>query len=182
MLNQNNQSDIFIDRDGVWYFRGMEMKRHDIVRYFYRHLKRDGDGKYLIEIEDDRCYVRIEDAPFVIKSVSIGGPINAERPYLELFLSDGSTEGLNLSAPLWIGEDNVLYCWVKRGEFEARFSRPAYYQFCEYIEYDSRRDKYILILNQKSNSLVLTKNTSDKTRLTGGELDKPKVIGGSDVR
>jgi len=43
-------SDIHIDKDGLWFYRGMEMTRRDIVRLFYRHLKRDESGGYLIEI------------------------------------------------------------------------------------------------------------------------------------
>ena len=165
MLKQNNPTDICIDKDGSWYFRGAEMKRQDIVQYFYRYLRRDGDGNYLVEMNDDRCYVGVEDVPYVIKSVSIGYSTDAGRPYIELSLSDGNREGLNLSAPLRIGEDNVLYCRVRKGEFEARFSRPAYYQFCEYIVYDDRSEKYALILNQHSYTLVLTEEKPNvKTR------------------
>ena len=182
MLKLNNHYDIYIDKDDIWYFHGAEMKRRDIVRYFYRYLRRDGEGNYLIEIEDDRCYVGVEDAPYVIRSVSVGFSQNVIRPYVELSLSDGSIERLNLSAPLRIGKDNVLYCRVKRGGFEARFSRPAYYQFCEYIVYDSRREKYSLIINQHSYSLVLTETTNGKTRPAGREFHKPNVNGGSNVR
>ena len=51
MLKQNNPTDICIDKDGIWYFRGAEMKRQDIVQYFYQYLRRDGDGNYLIEMK-----------------------------------------------------------------------------------------------------------------------------------
>ncbi len=106
-------------------------------------------------------------------------PIGLIFSYL---LNDGSRERLNLSAPLRTGKDNVLYCRVKNGEFEARFSRPAYYQFCEYIVYDSRKETYSLLLNQHSYSLVLTENTNGKTRPAGREFNKPKVNGGPNVR
>jgi uncharacterized protein len=182
MLKQNNHTEICIDKDGSWYFRGAEMKRLDIVQYFYRYLRRDSDGNYLIEIENDRCYVGVEDAPYVIKSVFIDFSKDIRRPHIELSLSDGNRERLNLSTPLRIGKDNVLYCRVRNGEFEARFSRPAYYQFCEYIVYDSRTETYSLLLNQHSYSLVLTKSINGKTRPEGREFDKPNVNGGSNVR
>ena len=175
MHKQNNQTEICIDKDGSWYFRGVEMKRQDIVQYFYRYLRRDSDGNYLIEIENDRCYVGVEDAPYVIKSVSVIFSKDAGWPYIELSLSDGNRERLNLSAPLRTGKDNVLYCRVRNGEFEARFSRPAYYQFCEYIVYDSRRETYSLLLNQYSYSLVLTESTNGETRPAGGEFHKPNA-------
>jgi hypothetical protein len=44
-------------------------------------------------------------------------------------LSDATEERLD-PATLSIGQENVLYCKVK-GEFPARFLRPAYYQLME---------------------------------------------------
>jgi hypothetical protein len=181
-LKQNNHLEICIDKDGVWYFHGDEMKRQDIVQYFYRYLKRDGDGNYLIEIGDDRCYVRVEDAPYVIKAASVSFSKNTGMPYIELSLNDGSREQVNLSTPFRIGPDNVLYCRVKRGEDEARFSRSAYYQFCEYVSYDSRKEKYLFIFNQHSYSLVLTESISSKTHRAGREFHQTDGNGGSDVR
>lgn len=155
MIHSNNHNEILIDREGIWYFRGTEMKRKDIVQYFYKYLKRDLDGNYSIEIEDDRCRVRVEDAPYVIRSIVVGFSRNSGQPCIDLSLNDGSNEGLSLDTPLRIGEDNVLYCRVKKGEHEARFSRPAYYQFCEHIDYDSRKGEYRLIINHISYPLVL---------------------------
>ena len=54
---RNESPPIRIDRNGVWYFRGMEMTRFEIVQYFYNHLQRDANGKYRIEIADDQCPV-----------------------------------------------------------------------------------------------------------------------------
>jgi hypothetical protein len=65
-------------------------------------------------------------------------------------LSDGSIEELNLDHPFWIGKDNIIYCRVKRGEYAARFSHPAYYQLCERIEHDSAVDIYVITVNNNS--------------------------------
>jgi hypothetical protein len=157
MIRSTHQNEIFIDREGVWYFCGSEMKRKDIVQYFYKYLKRDLAGNYSIEIEDDRCNVQVEDAPYVIKGIVVARCCHSGQPYIDLSINDGSNEGLSLDAPLRIGDDNVLYCMVKKGEHEARFSRPAYYQFCEHIDYDSRRGEYRLVLNHISYPLVLMK-------------------------
>jgi hypothetical protein len=157
MIHSTNHYEIVIDKEGIWYFRDAEMKRKDIVQYFYKYLKRDLDGSYLIEIENDRCKVRVEDTPYVIRSIVVGVCRHSGQPYIDLSLNDGSNEGLSLDAPLRIGEDNVLYCTVKNGEHEARFSRPAYYQFCEHIDYDSRKREYRLVLNQVAYPLVLMK-------------------------
>lgn len=153
---QGNHHEIYIDKNGIWFYRGVEMERTDIIQYFYNYLKKDERGDYLVEIGNDRCYVDVEDTPYVIRSVFVGFSQSLSQPYVDLFLNDGSTEQLNLSAPLRIGDDHVLYCRIKQGEHEARFSRPAYYQFCEHITYDSWRKKYLLILNQESYPLNLT--------------------------
>jgi len=162
MIDSNDHNEIFIDREGIWYFRGTEMIRKDIVQYFYKYLKRDHKGNYLIEIEGDRCKVRVEDTPYVIRSIAVGFFQNSGKSYIDLSLNDGGIERLNLDASLRIGDDNVLYCMVKKGEHEARFSRPAYYQFCEHIDYDSRRGRYRLVLNHISYPLVLMKGCNQQ--------------------
>jgi hypothetical protein len=182
MIHLNDHNEIWIDKEGIWYFRGAEMKRKDIVQYFYRYLKRDHKGNYLIEVEDDRCKVRVEDTPYVVRSIAVGFPKNSDQPYIDLSLNDGSSEGLNLDTPLRIGKDNVLYCMVKKGEYEARFSRPAYYQFCKYIDYDSRREKYQLTLNHLSYPVVFTGVPPARPAQWDGELYKPNINGGSNVR
>ena len=61
--------NIRIDKEGVWYYKGAEMFRKEIVNFFYQNLKRDESCQYLIELENDRCYLDVEDTPFVIRSV-----------------------------------------------------------------------------------------------------------------
>ena len=61
--------DIRIDKEGVWYYKGNEIFRDEIVRFFYQNLKKDETGRYLIELDDDRCYLEVEDAPFVVRAI-----------------------------------------------------------------------------------------------------------------
>jgi hypothetical protein len=149
MVTQDNPYEIQIDKDGIWYFRGTEMIRRDIVQHFYQHLKTDDAGAYFyIEIDDERCPVRVEDVPYVIKSVELSTPLHGdEKPCIMISLTDGNTEVLDLERPLRQGKDNVLYCRVKNDKFEARFSRPAYYQLCGYIDYEPNKDVYVINLN-----------------------------------
>jgi len=167
MLHEHQHFDIRIDKHGVWYFRGEEMIRPDIVQYFYRYLTRDSAGKYLIEIDNDRCYVTVEDVPYVIKKVELCFSKDDGGLRIMIFLSDGSKEAVKLDTPFWVGEDNVMYCKVKCGEHTARFSRTAYYQRCKYIEYDSARDTYEVTFNNRSYPFVFYQST---------------VNGGSNVR
>jgi hypothetical protein len=150
MLSLNDPYEIQIDREGIWYFRGTEMIRQDIVQYFYQHLKSDNAGTFYIEIEDEQCRVGVEDVPYVIKSVDLVHSQKDETACLVISLTDGNTEMLNLDKPMRIGKDNVLYCRVRKGKFEARFSRPAYYQLCGYIEYDPIKQVYALNFNHSS--------------------------------
>jgi uncharacterized protein len=116
---------IFIDREGHWYYQGAEMWNREIVRLFYRHTSMDADGRYILELDGQRCLLEVEDTVYVVRRV------HKEGNFL-LHLSDDRVEGL---APetLYIGEDSVLYCTVK-GAFPARFTRPAYYQLADYVE------------------------------------------------
>ncbi len=148
--------DIRIDKDGIWYFRGEAMERQDIVRHLHQFLKMDSAGRYVIETEDDRCYVTVEDVPYVIRTVDPGFSHNSGRSYILISLSDGSREELNLDIPFWHGADNALYCKVKKGAYAARFSRPAYYQLCGYIEHDAARGTYMVTVNDNSYPLAFT--------------------------
>jgi uncharacterized protein len=133
MIQCKRPFEIRIDKDGIWYFRGEEMKRHDIVQYLYQYLKRDSAGQYFLETENDHCYVTVDDVPYVIKGLEVCLSKNDGKPCIAISLSDGSKEDLKLDTPFWTGKDNVIYCRVKRGGYTARFSRPDYYQLCEYI-------------------------------------------------
>jgi uncharacterized protein len=116
---------IFIDREGQWFYQGAEMRKREIVQLFYRHTSMDADGRYILELEGQRCLLEVEDTVYVVRRV------HKEGNFL-LHLSDDTVEEL---APetLYIGEDSVLYCTVK-GAFPARFTRPAYYQMADSVE------------------------------------------------
>ena len=131
-------ADIRIDKEGKWFYRGAEMIRRDIIRYFYEHLKMDKNGQYRIEIPGDSCDIEVEDTAFVIKSVDV------RDGEIVLSLSDDSEEKLD-PASLFIGKDNVLYCRVKRGTFPARFNRASYYQLAAYLAHDEKAGYYLTL-------------------------------------
>ena len=138
--------NIRIDKDGIWYYRGAEMFRREIVNFFYQNLRRDESGRYLIELPNDRCYLEVEDAPFVVKSVQRSVSKTDSRLAIHLLLSDDTLEPLDPET-LRIGKDNVLYCTIKNRSFDARFLRASYYQMAEDIEYDEDRDDFFVRLN-----------------------------------
>jgi hypothetical protein len=157
---QNESPEIRIDRNGVWYFRDMEMTRFEIVQYFYNHLRRDSQGQYRIELDDEKCLVRVDDAPYVIRSVSREFSGVEGRPCMVISLSDGSREKLKPET-VRVGEKNVLYCRVKQSNHDARFSRQAYYQLSEYIEYDIQHDRYFMTVDGHSYLLAVNQPTEN---------------------
>lgn len=137
---------IRIDKDGVWYYKGAEMFRKEIVNFFYQNLRQDESGNYLIELENDRCYLEVEDTPFVVRSVHRALSEKEGKTVFYLLLSDDIVEALDPET-LRVGDENVFYCSVKNRRFEARFLRPAYYQLADDIEYDEEQDKYFILLD-----------------------------------
>jgi hypothetical protein len=139
--------DIRIDKDGVWYYKGNEMFRKDIVALFYQGLESDQAGRYLVKNEKEAFYIDVEDVPYAVISVEYN--TNKEgNSFFNIKLSDDSVEQLDLST-LRIGKENVLYCSVKKNVFEARFTRKSYYQLAEYIQHDTEKDTYFLTLNDR---------------------------------
>ncbi len=90
--------------------------------------------------------MEVEDAPFLVKSLDYNPSAEAKGAYFAILLNDESTETLNLST-LQVGEDNVLYCRVKKGGYRARFCRASYYELARYIEFDPSSGSYFVLLN-----------------------------------
>jgi len=140
--------NIRVDKTGVWYYNGAEMFREDIVNLFYENLSRDAAGRYIIEMAHDRCYIEVEDTPYVVKAVykSDSGENNNET--IKILLNNSDLEELD-PTNLWIGKDNILYCCVKNNKFDARFSRAGYYQIANWINYNEEKDLYYISLNNR---------------------------------
>ncbi|MGZ3580100.1 MAG: DUF1285 domain-containing protein [Syntrophales bacterium] len=140
--------NIKIDKEGVWYYKGNEIFRNEIVKFFYQNLKKDEAGRYLIELENDRCYLEVEDTPYVVKAIYKCTAESDNEECIYLLLSDQSLEKLNCDS-LRAGRDNVLYCSVKEDAFSARFSRASYYQIAVFIECSDCGNEYYISLNGK---------------------------------
>lgn len=140
------ESDIKIDKDGIWYYRGAHMFRKDILCVFFDHLKIDDCGKYFIELNEEICYLDVEDTAFVVTAVYVRkDPCNGPER-IEILLSDDSMEKLDLQS-MYVGRDNIMYCRIKDGKFTARFTRKSYYQLAECIEMDDRENCFFISLN-----------------------------------
>jgi hypothetical protein len=119
--------EIFIDKEGRWFYRGAEIVRRDIIQLLYAGLERDNRNRYILHWDGSSCSVEVEDTAFVVRRID-----EKDGSFL-LHLSDDSIEKLSPES-LATGRDNVPYCLVKNGRFSARFTRAAYYQLAEHIE------------------------------------------------
>ena len=141
-------SDIRIDKEGVWYYKGAHMFRKEILSVFFEHLEIDECGKYLIELNEERCYLDVEDTVFVVGAVYKTKLPDDSRYQIDVLLTDDSCEKLEMSS-LYVGKENVFYCRVKEGKFAARFSRNSYYQLAEFIEQSENGSHFFINLNEE---------------------------------
>ena len=137
---------IYIDKEGQWFHKGVEMVHREFIRLFYQNMELDEQGQYIISLRGDRCYVEVEDTPFVVWRAVFEDKNDSNESKFTLYLSDDSREDLSPQT-LYLGDENVLYCKVKKQAFPARFCRAAYYQIAEYIE--EEEGKYFLPLNEE---------------------------------
>lgn len=133
--------ELRIDRNGRWFHEGVEIVREEIRNLFSRNLIRTENGDYSVRIGNDECPVIVEDVPLVIVRTKQGN----DGDGLLLLINDGGEEELD-ARTIVFNDSNVPYCEV-RGNMEARFSRQAYYQLAEFIEYEEEADRYWLVLN-----------------------------------
>jgi len=116
-----------IDVDGEWFDDDVLITHAGIVANLRSLLKRDAEG-YFIQTRV-RIPVEVEDAPFVVTRIERRGET------LHGFLSDGTETDVD-PATLRVGRDDVPYCVVKDGAFEARLSRAAAFQLLSLADYD----------------------------------------------
>jgi uncharacterized protein len=135
-------------RDGNWYSDDERIDNSRIALLFSQSIRRGPDGKYILQVGDERATITVEDTPYVVKALEddeLGGFI--------LVLNDETREPLDPAA-LEIGRDNVLYSRVKSGAERARFLRSAYYHLSDRFEADNR-GRYFLTIAGKRHPLKI---------------------------
>ena len=116
---------ILIDKRGNWFQDGIKIEHRLTYLYNNKLLDIDDEGRFYIDDGMCRMYVRVEDTPFVVKMLRKEG----DNYYIRL--NDETEEKLNLSE-LRINDEHVPYTIVKEGKFDARFTRPAYYELMKH--------------------------------------------------
>ena len=129
-----------VDRSGDWFDGDVQITHPGILANLRSTLRRDADG-YFIETRV-RIPIEVEDTPFVVARLERRGD------GLHAVLNDGSEEAVD-PATLRIGPDDVPYCRVRGGAFEARFTRAAAFQLLGLAEYDERTGRGTLRLGRR---------------------------------
>lgn len=111
-------SGLSIDLEGRLCHRGEPITHARTLETLWRSLARQADGRYLVRIGREAGYVRVEDAPYAVRGVTLA----PDRALAHL--SDGSVEPLD-PCTLSVDRDGVLHCRVRAGLHRARFTRSA---------------------------------------------------------
>lgn len=116
---RSRESSIVLDARGQFWHEGQRVAHPGMQAAFATWITtHPDDGRYVLCNGYDWSYFRVEDVPYFVRGVR---PTQAG---LLIALSDG-TEELLASETLAVGAADALYCRVKGGRFEARFTPPA---------------------------------------------------------
>jgi hypothetical protein len=133
-----------IDKRGNWFQDGIKIQHRITYLYNNKLLKRDEHGEYYLDEGSGKLYIKVEDTPFVVKMVdkrSDGFYIN---------LNDETREKLDLKT-LGINSENIPYAKIKNSEFDARFTRAAYYEFMKDLKKED--DNFYILSNGEKHFL-----------------------------
>lgn len=159
---------IRIDKEGNWYYQGLPIVKREIYLQLNKCLGKDPSGKYFLSMDGEKCYLEVEDTPYVIQEVNLMTG-HRDPPSLFLRLNDGTEERLKADT-LRVGKDNVLYCKVKDAQYDARFLRASYYQLAKFLQRDEE-GYYLLVEDRKTYLPSLQAPLESRDALNGRSPD-----------
>jgi hypothetical protein len=120
---QSRESSIRLDAEGRFWHAGEQVRHPGMQAAFATWIRRHpDDGRYVLCNGYDWTYFHVDDVPHFVRGIA--SAISSEGEGLRLSLSDGTEELLD-PASLRLGARDALYCLVKCGAFEARFTPAA---------------------------------------------------------
>lgn len=127
---RSRESSIILLRDGTFTHDGQPVTHRNMARAFASWITRHPEnGRFILSNGYDWSYFTVIDVPFLVTRIFASNE-NAGPLIVELF--DGTSEPLVLDQ-IEIGLDDALYCGVKDGTFEARFSPSAQLQLAPWL-------------------------------------------------
>ena len=142
---------IQVNPDGELSHNGAPLIHPGILEMIYDSVHLE-EGRYVLRMDGRACELEVADTFFVVKS------LEEKDGNLFIILNSGATEELD-PASLWINEDNIMYCLVKKGAFPARFLRSAYYQLAQMVQ--ERNGGFVLVLKGKTYAVLLKAEKKD---------------------
>jgi len=133
-----------IDKRGNWFQDGIKIQHRLTYLYNNKLLKRDEEGRFYLDEGSGKLYIKVEDTPFVVKMVDKKGED------FFVILNDETQEKLDLNA-VSINSENIPYAKIKDGKYDARFTRPAYYEFMKNLKKED--GNYYIMSNGKKRLL-----------------------------
>lgn len=122
--------DIRIDRSGVWYYRGSQIRRKELVCLFGSVLHRDEEGRYWLITPTEMGPVEVEDAPFLAVELYACGEGRAQvlslRSNVDEVVTVDDDHPLRVDHDPQTGEPSP-YLHLHEG-VEARLTRSVFYE------------------------------------------------------
>ncbi len=69
----SGELDMYIARDGTWYYQGGPITRTSLAQLFSGILRLDEDGRYYLITPVERWVIKVEDVPFVMVRLEVQG-------------------------------------------------------------------------------------------------------------
>ncbi len=112
------ESNIRLDGSGRFWHEGVLVDHPRLVAALHRWISRHPDnGRYILSNGYDWTYFTVDDVPYFVRGVRLG-----KVP--SLLLSDDTAEAFPTDG-YRVGSSSELYCPVKGGSYEARFTPSA---------------------------------------------------------
>ncbi len=137
---------IHVDENGDWFHNGNRIFRPEILEALYAKLDQLPAGEFILSDFKGRCLLDVADTPFVVFRVDLERDKSGSERIIIRLKNISRSEVLDAHT-LATGRGNVLYCRVFDGRFLARFSRPAYYQFAEFVREDDTGQGFYIEIN-----------------------------------
>ncbi len=131
--NECGVFDIRINRDGLWFYHGTPIGRRELVKLFASVLRRDSDGRYLLETPAEKGVIEVEDVPFVAVELTIDGAGRNQKLIFRTNIDENvvadADHALRIVIDPATGEPSP-YIGMRDG-LAARLARPVYYELVE---------------------------------------------------
>ena len=124
--------DMWIARDGTWFYRGSPIGRPALVKLFASVLRREPDGRYWLVTPAERGRIEVEDVPFLVVALTVEGEGREQKLIFQTNLDDIVTAGPDnpLRVETAANGEPAPYLSV-RDDLEARLARSVFYDLVE---------------------------------------------------